>query len=126
MAKKILVADDDQSVTKTLKAALEYAGYEVDLALNGEECLKKILLNKPDLLILDVMMPRMDGYSFLVAIKELRVLTGNTPDVPVIVITGKDSDVSRDLMTHENIKEYLLKPFDLNELLAKIKNVLGG
>lgn len=125
MAKKILVADDDQSVAKTLKTILEYAGYEVSFASNGEECLKKVMLDKPDLLLLDIMMPRMDGYSFLVAIKELRALTGDAPDVAVMVITGKDSQINRDLMTHENIKDYLTKPFDLNELLAKIKKVLG-
>src|SRR3990167_8682707 len=119
MAKKILVADDDQSVAKTLKAILEYTGYEVSFASNGEECLKKVMLDKPDLLLLDIMMPRMDGYSFLVAIKELRALTGDAPDVPVMVITGRDSEVSRSLMTHEDIKDYILKPFDFKELLIK-------
>ena len=125
MAKKILVADDDAAVVETLKAILERSNYEVDTAGNGEECLKKILLNKPDLLLLDIMMPKMDGYSFLVAIKELKALTGNAPETPVIVITGRDSALNRDLVTHENIRDYILKPFDLPDLLLKIKKALG-
>lgn len=125
MARKILVADDDPSVSQTLKMALERNGYEVDTAANGEECLQKVLINKPDLLLLDIMMPRMDGFSFLVAIKELRALTGSAPQMPVMVITGKDNEINRSLMTHEDIKDYILKPFNLEELLSKVKNVLG-
>lgn len=123
MTKKILIADDDPVVSKTLKTALERSGYEVDTAANGEECLQKVLINKPDLLLLDIMMPRMDGFSFLVAIKELRVLTGCAPQMPVMVITGKDNEVNRNLMTHEDIKDYILKPFDLKELLSKIEKI---
>lgn len=124
MIKKILIADDDPAVSKTLKTALERSGYEADIAANGEECLQKVLINKPDLLLLDIMMPRMDGFSFLVAIKELRALTGSAPRMPVMVITGKDNEVNRGLMTHEDIKDYILKPFNLNELLSKIKKNL--
>ena len=58
------------------------------------------------------------------AIKELRALTGSAPQMPVMVITGKDNEVNRNLMTHEDIKEYILKPFNLNELLSKIKKTL--
>lgn len=124
MIKKILIADDDPAVSRTLKTALERSGYEADIAENGEECLQKVLINKPDLLLLDIMMPRMDGFSFLVAIKELRALTGSAPRMPVMVITGKDNEVNRSLMTHEDIKDYILKPFNLNELLSKIKKNL--
>ena len=62
MAKKILMADDDPAVSQTLKTTLKN-GYEVDAAANGEEYLQKVLINKPDLLLLDGMMPRMDGFS---------------------------------------------------------------
>ena len=58
------------------------------------------------------------------AIKELRALTGNAPQMPVMVITGKDNEVNRSLMTHEDIKDYILKPFDLKELLGKVKKIL--
>ena len=125
MVKKILVADDDPAVSQTLKAALERNGYEVDLAANGEECLQKVLINKPDLLLLDIMMPRMDGFSFLVAIKELRALTGSAPEMPIMVITGKDNEINRSLMVHEDIRDYVLKPFNLEELLTKVKNILS-
>ena len=124
MSGKILIADDDQAVVETLKAILERSDYEVDSASNGEECIKKILLDKPDLLLLDIMMPKMDGYSFLVAIKELKALTGSAPDMPVIAITGNDTEINRGLVTHENIRGYILKPFDIPELLDKIKKTL--
>lgn len=130
MAKKILVADDDQAALKTLKEILEYAGYEVSFAYNGEECLKKIMLDKPDLLLLDIMMPRMDGFHFLTALKELQASTSDVSVVPVVVITGKDISPrgtfdNVNLMVHDNIKGYFTKPYNLNELLAKIKKVLG-
>ncbi len=124
MPGKILIADDDLAVVETLKAILERFDYDVDSATNGEECIKKILLHKPDLLLLDIMMPKMDGYSFLVAIKELKALTGSAPDMPVIVITGNDTEINRSLVSHENIRDYLRKPFDIPELLDKIKNTL--
>lgn len=131
MAKKILVVDDDGATVKTLSDILEHAGYEVSFASNGEECLKKVMVDSPDLLILDIMMPRMDGFRFLTTLKELQASIGNVSVVPVIVITGKDIDPSKtfdnvNLMVHENIKGYFTKPYDLNELLAKIKEVLGG
>lgn len=124
MPGKILIADDDPAVVETLKAILERSGYDVDSAANGEECIKKILLHSPDLLLLDIMMPKMDGYSFLVAIKELKALTGSAPEMPVIVITGNDTGINRGLVSHENIRGYLRKPFDIPELLDKIKNTL--
>lgn len=124
MAGKILIADDDPAVVETLKAILERSDYDVDSAANGEECIKKILLDRPDLLLLDIMMPKMDGYSFLVAIKELKALTGSAPEMPVIVITGNDTGINRSLVTHENIRDYILKPFDIPELLNKIKKAL--
>lgn len=124
MPGKILIADDDPAVVETLKAILERSDYDVDSASNGEECIKKILLDKPDLLLLDIMMPKMDGYSFLVAIKELKALTGSAPEMPVIVITGNDTEINRSLVSHENIRGYLRKPFDIPELLDKIKKTL--
>jgi two-component system alkaline phosphatase synthesis response regulator PhoP/two-component system response regulator VicR len=130
MAKRILVADDDQAAVTTLSEILKSAGYEVSLAFNGEECLKKVMLDSPDLLLLDIMMPRMDGFHFLTAIKELQASKDNVSIVPVVVITGKDIDPSRtlknvNLMVHKNIKGYFTKPYDLTDLLAKIKEVLG-
>ena len=125
MAKRILVADDDAAVLETLKAILEKFSYEVDTASNGEECLKKVLLERPDLLLLDIMMPKMDGYSFLVAIKELKAMIGNAPETPVIIMTGGDSPINKDLVTHEDIRDYLTKPFDIPVLLEKIKKIVG-
>lgn len=129
MAKKILVADDNASVVSALKDVLEYAGYEVICASDGEECLNKVLLDKPDLLLLDILMPGMDGYAFLTALQKLQPKAGNAVRVPVIIATGKDSGADKtvkniSLLANENVKGYFTKPYDMQDLLVKIKNVL--
>lgn len=130
MAKKILLAEDDEAARNTLKEILEYSGYEVSCASNGEECLKKVTLDKPDLLLLDILMPGMDGYAFLNALQKLQPTAGNAVRVPVIITTGKDTSAGKTvknigLLTYENVKGYFTKPFDIQELLEKIKKVLG-
>lgn len=129
MAKKIMVADDNASVRNALKEVLEYAGYEVSCVSNGEECLKRVALDKPDLLLLDILMPGMDGYAFLNALYELRPVIGDAARVPVIITTGKDNSADKTLkniglITHENVKGYFTKPFNIQELLSKIQKVL--
>lgn len=129
MAKKILIADDNASARSALKDVLEYAGYEVICASDGQDCLNKVLLDKPDLLLLDILMPGMDGYAFLNAMQRLNSLAGGAARVSVIIITGKDSGADKtvkniNLLTNENIKGYFTKPYEMQELLAKIENVL--
>ncbi|MDD5730153.1 MAG: response regulator transcription factor [Candidatus Omnitrophica bacterium] len=126
MAQKILVVDDDPSVFKTLKAILVNAGYEVVIAQNGEECARKIVLDTPDLILLDIVMPKMDGYAVLISIKELKEMKADIPDIPVIVITGRDDEQARELLGKENIKDYIVKPFDLEQLLGKIKSIINN
>ncbi len=125
MSKKILVADDDPVVTRTLRAILENAGYQVVEAADGQECAMKFLLDAPDLILLDIMMPKMDGYSFLIAMKELKEMNAHLPDAPVIVITGRLDEQTKELVGKENIRDYILKPFDnIEGLLQKIRNAL--
>ena len=124
MAKKILIADDDPAVVKTVKAILENAHYDVIIASDGEECARKMVLDTPDLVLLDLMMPKMDGYSLLVSMKQLKALNANIPDIPVIVITAREDALAKELVGKENIKGYILKPFDIQELLGKISELL--
>lgn len=131
MAKKILVVDDEPVVVKSLKEILQLQNYEVVTAGNGEECIKKILSEKPDLVILDIMMPGMDGYDFLVSLKEMKVIKEDEPeipdmpDVPVIVVTARGDDLAKDMVGRENIRDYIVKPYDVNDLLTRIKKILG-
>jgi CheY-like chemotaxis protein len=131
MAKKILVVDDEPVVVKSLKEILELQKYEVVTAGNGEECIKKILSDKPDLVILDIMMPGMDGYDFLVSMKEMKAIKEDAPevhefpDIPIIVVTARGDDLAKDMVGRENIRDYIVKPYDVNDLLVRVKKVLG-
>jgi CheY-like chemotaxis protein len=125
MAAKILVVDDEPIVVKTLRAVLEFNGYEVIVARDGEEAGRIALMNPPDLIILDVVMPNMDGYAFLIAFKELRELKADIPPIPVIVMTGREDVQAKELMGAEKIKGYLVKPFDNNELLEMVSRILA-
>jgi DNA-binding response OmpR family regulator len=127
MPEKILVVDDEPAIVNSLKGILQRYGYQIITAQNGEECLKQALAEKPDLILLDIMMPKMDGYGFLVSYKELREIADEDsplPDIPVIIVSARDDATARELVGKENIKDYILKPFDLQDLLTRIKTVL--
>lgn len=120
--KRILIADDSPTIVEITKAMLKSEGYEIETASNGAEALQKIEANKPDLLLLDVMMPDMDGYS---VIQKLRHDVGpNDSDyVHVVIITSKDK--MRDLFELEGVDGFLVKPFFRTELLDKINEVFS-
>ncbi|MEI6632929.1 MAG: response regulator [Chlamydiota bacterium] len=112
MAKKILIVDDEPHIVEMLKSRLEANDYKVLSACNGEEGLKKVQDENPGLIILDVMMPEMDGWTFL---KELK---REGKHIPVIILTAKEK--MQDLFELEGIKDYIVKPFKADELLEKI------
>ena len=118
--KKILVVDDEPSVLKVLKRRLESKNYEVITAEDGLEGLEKALEQRPDLVISDIMMPTMDGYTF---IKKLKAKPGLS-DVPILILTAKEK--MQDLFLFEGIKacDYIVKPFETEELLNKITQLL--
>jgi len=118
---KILVADDEPHIVMLIKARLEANNYQVITANDGEECLKKLAAEKPDLILLDLMMPKMDGYSVLIAIKEMRVITGELPQIPVVVLTARADAKVKDLVEKEQIQAYLIKPFEAKVLLETIE-----
>jgi CheY-like chemotaxis protein len=118
MGKRILIIDDEPGIIDVLKTRLENHAFEVLGAADGEEGLAKVIIQKPDLIILDVLMPEMDGYSFLL---ELKKLEGGGA-IPVIVLTGKDR--MEEIFKLEGIQDYLHKPFEPEQLIAKIRKYL--
>jgi len=117
---RILLVDDEPNIIKALTARLEANHYEVVSASNGLEGLEEVRKGKPDLILLDINMPEMDGYSFVKALK--REETMNSP--PIIVLTAR-GDKMKDLFAIEGFQQYLVKPFDNKELLEKVKKHLG-
>ena len=118
MAQKIFVIDDDRINVKMIKARLENEGYEVDTAFDGTDGLEIVKKSLPDLIILDIQMPKMNGYTFMI---ELKKISGGI-SIPVIVLTAYDD--MEPIFRLKGVKEYLVKPINFDELFEKIKKCL--
>lgn len=120
--KKILACDDERHIVRLIQVNLERAGYQVVTAFDGAEGLKKAETEKPDVIVLDVMMPRMDGFETL---KRLQANPA-TREIPVIMLTAKaqDADVFRGWAS--GVSAYLTKPFNPLELVTFVKRILSG
>lgn len=116
--KKILLADDEQQLALAVKIRLQSRGYQVVTASNGRQALELAQQERPDLVILDVLMPVMDGYF---ALRELNQRFGRGA-IPVIILTARDR--MKELFELEGIEDYLVKPFDHEDLLVRIERVL--
>jgi DNA-binding response OmpR family regulator len=114
----LLLVDDDLSIVESLTPFLERAGFHVIVALDGAEALDKVQVHKPELVILDVLMPRLDGREVLRRIRKLNLWT------PVILLTQVGGAVERALALEEGADDYLNKPFEPHELLARVRAVL--
>jgi len=121
MRKKILVVEDHAPIVKLIKAALEGQGHGVITAANGAEGLLRVNDSHPDIVILDLMMPIMDGHQMLRVIRE----NAATEKLPVVVLTAKSSDVDVVKGLRAGISYYLTKPFSVDELLAIVNRVLA-
>jgi two-component system alkaline phosphatase synthesis response regulator PhoP/two-component system response regulator VicR len=121
-AKKIMAVDDERHIVRLIQVNLERAGFQVVTAFDGAEALKKAESDKPDLIVLDVMMPRMDGFETL---KRLQANPA-TREIPVIMLTAKaqDADVFRGWAS--GVSAYLTKPFNPLELITFVKRILSG
>jgi two-component system response regulator MprA len=115
---RILVVDDDRAVRESLRRSLAFNGYSVDLAQDGQEALEMITSDRPDALVLDVMMPRMDG------LQVCRHLRSTGDDLPILVLTARDSVSERVAGLDAGADDYLPKPFALEELLARMRALL--
>ena len=114
---KILIADDDKNICELLRLYLEKEGYATCIANDGEEGLEKFNQLKPDMVLLDVMMPKMDGLEVCRRIRKL----GNTP---VMMLTAKGETFDKVLGLELGADDYMVKPFDTKEVVARIKAVL--
>jgi two-component system response regulator MprA len=115
---RVLVVDDDRAVRESLRRSLEFNGYAVSLASDGAEALASIAGHIPDALVIDVMMPRLDG------IETTRALRTAGNDLPILVLTARDSVGDRVEGLDAGADDYLAKPFALEELLARLRALL--
>lgn len=117
MNEKILLVEDEKTLAKALKFSLEKEGFMVDVAYDGEEALQALSQETPDLLILDLMLPKVDGYEVC---RRLR----RKSDLPIIMLTARNEDIDKILGLELGADDYMTKPFNTRELLARIKAIL--
>ncbi|MEL7602694.1 MAG: response regulator transcription factor [Bacillota bacterium] len=117
MAIRILLVDDEPLILKGLRFSLQQEGYEIDQAADGEEALSKILHNTYDLILLDVMLPKLSGIEVCQRVRE-------TSDVPIIMLTAKGEDMDKILGLEYGADDYMTKPFNILEVKARIKTIL--
>ena len=117
MLDKILVADDDLNICELLRLYLEKEGFEVVMAHDGEEAVAKFESEKPSLILLDIMMPKLDGWQVCRQIRQ-------KSDCPIIMLTAKGETFDKVLGLELGADDYVVKPFDTKEIVARIKAVL--
>jgi len=114
MSKKVLVVDDEKNIVDIVVFNLSKEGYEAIFALDGEEGLKKAFEEDPDLILLDIMMPKMDGFEVCKKIREKK-------DTPIIMLTARAEEVDKVLGLELGADDYVTKPFGVRELMARVK-----
>lgn len=117
MAKKVLVVDDEKLIVKGIRFSLLQDGMEVDCAYDGEEALNMAKTNSYDMILLDVMLPKMDGFEVCQAIREFS-------DVPIFMLTAKGDDMDKILGLEYGADDYITKPFNILEVKARIKAIM--
>lgn len=117
MAKKVLVVDDEKLIVKGIRFSLLQDGMEVDCAYDGEEALSMAKTNSYDMILLDVMLPKMDGFEVCQAIREFS-------DVPIVMLTAKGDDMDKILGLEYGADDYITKPFNILEVKARIKAIM--
>ncbi|HYR51324.1 MAG TPA: response regulator [Candidatus Dormibacteraeota bacterium] len=118
---KILVVDDEIYIVHILDFSLGMEGYEVVTALDGEQALEKVKTEKPDLIVLDIMMPKLDGYEVCKNIKS----NAATQHIPVILLSAKGRNVDQKLGFDVGADDYITKPFSPRKLVERINQLLG-
>ena len=118
---KILVVDDEIYIVHILDFSLGMEGYEVVTALDGEQALEKVKTEKPDLIVLDIMMPKLDGYEVCKNIKS----SATTQHIPVILLSAKGRNVDQKLGFDVGADDYITQPFRPRKLVERINQLLG-
>lgn len=116
MGKKVLVVDDEKLIVKGVRFSLQQDGMEVDCAYDGEEALEKIKANEYDIVLLDIMLPKLDGFSVCQQVREFS-------DVPILMLTAKGDDMDKILGLEYGADDYITKPFNILEVKARIKAI---
>ncbi|MCR4955594.1 MAG: response regulator transcription factor [Lachnospiraceae bacterium] len=117
MAKKVLVVDDEKLIVKGIRFSLEQDGMEVDCAYDGEEALQKAKDNIYDMMLLDIMLPKMNGFEVCQEVRQFS-------DVPIIMLTAKGDDMDKILGLEYGADDYITKPFNILEVKARIKAIM--
>jgi DNA-binding response OmpR family regulator len=120
--KTILVVDDEVDLVKTVQFSLEAEGYKVLVSYNGEDALNQSRKENPDLILLDVMLPKLDGYKVCRLLK----FDDRYKHIPILMLTAKTQQKDRSLGMETGADEYITKPFDMEELMEKVKVYLKG
>ncbi|MCU7558344.1 response regulator transcription factor [Macrococcus capreoli] len=118
MSQKVLVVDDEQSIVTLLQYNLQQSGFEVVTAYDGEEGLEKIFSEKPDIVLLDLMLPKMDGVEVCKSVRNEK------NQVPILMLTAKDDEFDKVLGLELGADDYMTKPFSPREVIARIKAIL--
>ena len=116
MSRKVLVVDDEKLIVKGVRFSLEQDGMEVDCAYDGEEALEKIRANTYDIILLDIMLPKLDGFQVCQQVREFS-------DVPILMLTAKGDDMDKILGLDYGADDYITKPFNILEVKARIKAI---
>tara|TARA_B100000965_G_C19262988_1_gene613828 strand:+ start:13 stop:702 length:690 start_codon:yes stop_codon:yes gene_type:complete len=114
MDRKILVVDDEKPISDIIKFNLVKEGFEVDVAFDGEEALKKVYQFQPDLILLDLMLPKLDGFQVCRKVRE-------SFNMPILMLTAKEEEVDKVLGLELGADDYITKPFGMRELIARVK-----
>jgi DNA-binding response OmpR family regulator len=122
MSKKVLIADDEANIVTSLEFLMEQCGFEVRVAVNGREALELVASFRPDLMLLDVMMPEKNGYEVCQAVRADPALA----DTKIVMLSAKGRDIEVAKGLELGADAYVTKPFSTRELMAKVKEMLGA
>lgn len=118
MSPRILVVDDEEAIVKLVSYNLQKEGFDTLAAVDGREAWEIIRQEKPDLIVLDIMMPEMDGFALCRLLRQEKILT------PILMLTAKDEEIDKVLGLELGADDYLTKPFSPRELVARVKAIL--
>lgn len=118
MSKNILVVDDEESILTLLQYNLNQSGYDVQTAMDGEEALQKAVQHQPDLIVLDLMLPKLDGIEVCKQLRQQKLM------IPILMLTAKDDEFDKVLGLELGADDYMTKPFSPREVVARVKAIL--
>jgi DNA-binding response OmpR family regulator len=119
--KKILIVDDEADLVETVRFPLEMEGYHVLVSYNGEDALNQARKENPDLILLDLMLPKLDGYKVCRLLK----FDDRYKHIPILMLTAKTQEKDKTLGMETGANEYITKPFEMDDLLKKVKAYLS-